>query len=666
MPVPNRILTALLFLNLIWFSNALPAAEKSSLNSQQRNFLAAHDALRAGKTSEYRRLKKSLKNYNLYPYLEYTELKRNLDSARDHELQRFIEKYPDTPLANRLHKLWLKKLAKQQRWKKFYTEYSDNYSSNKKLHCQYLNAALKQRKDVLPEVKKIWLTGKTLPQVCSPVFKYLYDSHHMTPDLVWERFVLAANKRNKKLVKFLAKKLPANERKWHDYWLKMDKQPLATLTRVSMQQDSTKLRDILVYGIKRYAREDTAAAWMLWKSRIQPDFKFSDTQINEVERSIALRAAWRHEPEAHTWLATLNEAALDDEARQWRVRSAIRAQDWPGVLQQIAGLTADERDDEQWQYWKARAYQQTGRNVSAKLILEKLAKERSYYGFLAADKLGLAYKFNHKSVTSAEEQPLIEALAEKPGFKRAHELLKIDWETDARREWNLATKSMDKDEKRIAAKLADNWGWHFTAIVTVAQARHFDDLELRFPIMYQDVVKREARRNQIQPSWVYGVIRRESAWREKVRSPAGALGLMQLMPATAKSVSRKLGKSRRLSRNQIMEVPRNISLGTAYLRQVMDKYDNHEILATASYNAGPHRVRRWLPETGTLPADIWADTIPFDETRNYVKAVMAYSVIADWKLGGNIRNLSTRMPTVLTLEQINKATNSNKVALKKR
>lgn len=665
MPVQHRILTALLSLSLLWFSNTLPAIEKSSLNSQQRHFLSAHDALLAGKSSEFHRLKKSLRNYNLLPYLEYAELERNIASTRDRNIQRFIKKYTDTPLADRMRKLWLKKLASQQRWEKYYAEYSERFSSNKKLYCHYLNAALKQQNDVLSEVKEIWLTGATRPTACVPVFKYLYDSHHMTPDLIWQRFMLAANKRNKKLVKFLSKKLPANERRRYEDWLKMDKQPFESLSAAIVQQeDDAKLRDLLVYGIKRYSRKGTADAWTLWTTRLKPDFKFSDEQINEVEQSIALRAAWRHEPEASTWLAFLNEAAVNDEAKAWRIRSAIREQDWPNVLRQIGALDENERNDEQWQYWKARAYQEAGRNISAKIILEKLGKETSYYGFLAADKLGLAYQFNHETVTSATDTPLIKKLAQRSDFKRAHELFKIGWDTDARREWNLAIKSMSKDEKRLAAKLADDWGWHFTAILTVAQARHFKDLELRFPLLHQNVVKREAMRNQIQPSWIYGVIRRESAWREKVRSPAGALGLMQLMPATAKSVSRKLGQKRKLSSSQIMEVPRNISLGTAYLRQVMDKYNDHEILATASYNAGPHRVRRWLPDEGTLPADVWVDTITFDETRNYVKAVMAYSTIADWKLGGNIRSLSERMPTVFTLEQIEAANKESKVAFK--
>lgn len=666
MPVRVRVFIVLLFLNLFWFSSTLPAAESSSLNSQQRNFLAAHEALMAGNTAKFQRLKKSLKNYKLYPYLEYAELERNIASASDRQIARFIKKYADTPLADRMRKLWLKELAKKQRWKKFHAEYSDKFSGNTTLRCHYLHAALKQQKDVLEEVRALWLTGKTLPNACVPVFEYLYDSDLMTPELVWQRFMLAANRRNSKLARFLAKKLPQGERGWYDLWKKLDKNPLEEITRVSMEQDSDKLRDLLVYGIKRYAREDTAAAWMLWQSRLKPGFQFSAEQINDVERSLALRAAWRHEPEASTWLAMLQPDAVDDEVRQWRIRSAIREQDWPNVLRWINALDEKTRKDEQWQYWKARAWQETGRTVSAKIILEELAKKTSYYGFLAADRLGLPYQFNHESVTAETDNPAIEKLGKQPAFQRARELFRIGWDTDARREWNLATQSMSKEEKRLAAKLADNWGWHFTAILTVAQARHFDDLELRFPLLHQEVVVREAMRHRLPPSWIYGIIRRESAWRENVRSSAGALGLMQLMPATAKRVSRKLGQKRRLSHKQIMEVPRNISLGTAYLRQVMDQYAGHEILATASYNAGPHRVRRWLPEAGALPADIWADTIPFDETRNYVKAVMAYSTITDWKLGGNIRRLSDRMPLVLPLEQIEAAREQTKLASKMR
>lgn len=209
---------------------------------------------------------------------------------------------------------------------------------------------------------------------------------------------------------------------------------------------------------------------------------------------------------------------------------------------------------------------------------------------------------------------------------------------------------MSKDQIRVASKLAQQWGWNFTAISTIAKARHFEDLQLRFPVLHNNLVESEARRNRIDSSWVYGVIRRESAWREDVVSPAGAVGLMQLMPATAKSVAKKVGM-RKPSRAQLTEAPRNIRLGAAYLREVLDQYHDNEILATASYNAGPHRVKAWLPELATLPSDVWVDTIPFDETRAYVKAVQAYSMIMAWKLGKPERRLDIRMPPVYTLDQ---------------
>ena len=334
-------------------------------------------------------------------------------------------------------------------------------------------------------------------------------------------------------------------------------------------------------------------------------------------------------------LARLRPGAVDREVREWRVRAALRAWDWKRAEKAIAAMPDEERNSEQWRYWQARVAAAQGREAEAEAIYRELMQETSYYGFLAAEKLGEPYRFNHEPVVADDLRHNVELLSQRPAFRRIRELYDIGREADANREWRFETARLSKIEKRVAAQLASDWGWHFSAIVTTASARHFRDLELRFPLLYRSEVEREARRQRLPASLVYGVMRRESAYRASVESPAGALGLMQLMPRTAKLVGKKLGM-KKLDNAKIKIPSNNIRLGTRYLREVMDRYGNNVILATASYNAGPNRVKKWLPREEPLAADIWVDTITFDETRNYVKAVLFYSTIFDWKLDEKI------------------------------
>lgn len=637
--------------SLLMLSIVLLFATNANASSDQQRYQSALKALEAGKQSEFQRLKKSLTSYPLYPYLEYEALARSL-GGNSRPIKKFIRQYSDTPLSRQLHQKWLKSLASSKSWSSFYENYDSTFDDHQTLRCHYLNASLKKGKEqqVFAVVKEIYPVGKSLPDACDPVFDHFYKSKKITPDMIWSRFILAADKRNSGLAKYISKKLPAAQRGWYGWWQNLNSKPLKTMQRLYSEKDSAYLRDMMVFGVIHYAREDTNAAWDLWHSRYKSRFAFSKAQINKVEHAIALRAAWRHEPSAYGYLISLAEGALDLEARQWRVRSALRIQNWSGAMAQISALPEKERKTLQWRYWLARASELNGQQQAADELYRSLAQETDYYGFLSAEKLGLPHAFNDVPVLSTEEEGQVDQLANQASFVRARLLSELDDQIDANREWSFAIADMDGNEKRVAAKLAHQWGWHFTAIATIAKARHFEDLNLRFPLMHAAVVEKEARRNRIDSSWVYGVIRRESAWRENVVSPAGALGLMQLMPATARNVAKKVGM-RKPSTSQIKDVSKNIRLGTAYMREVLDQYHENEILATASYNAGPHRVKAWLPELSSLDADVWVDTIPFDETRAYVKAVQAYSMIMDWKQGKPTRSLKQRMHSVYTLSQ---------------
>ena len=335
--------------------------------------------------------------------------------------------------------------------------------------------------------------------------------------------------------------------------------------------------------------------------------------------------------------------ASDETLRQWRVRAAIRNGEWQTGLRFIALLPEPEQKEGEWRYWKARLLERSGEQTQAQTLYRVLAKERSYYGFLAADRVGQPYAMQHVSVQASPQE--MGATLARPGIQMAKELFTLGDTTAARRQWNWVTGRLSNREMAVAAVLARHWGWHDRAILTVAKSDHLDDLELRFPVLYRDMVEASAQRNNIDSDWVYGVLRQESAFVADARSAAGALGLMQLMPRTGQLTGQRINL--RLPNNTaILNIENNLKLGASYLRTVLDINHGHQILATASYNAGPNRVREWLPGHKSLDADVWVDTVPYNETRNYVKNVMAFTTVYAYRLETAVRRLRERMPLV--------------------
>ena len=396
------------------------------------------------------------------------------------------------------------------------------------------------------------------------------------------------------------------------------------------------------HGLKRLSRRNLTAAHNLWLD-IKDSYAYGSDLHDEVERNFALRAAYKHDDRATTWMYQLPKDLIDPSTSMWRTRSALRSLDWDLVLRGIAMLNEKEKAETQWQYWKARALSEKGLRSEAERLYQNIAGERSYYGFLAADKLSLPYNIVDEPVHYDAQE--LEKIAQTPSIIRAGELLQVGQLTDARREWNYATKNYSLRQNQIAASLAHQWGWHDYAIRTIAKGQYFDDLGIRFPMPFTAQVNKYAIIRSLEPAFVYGIIRRESAFNPQARSPVGARGLMQLMPATAKQVSKQL-KIRAPSRQDLYTPSFNINLGSKYIGDMLSKFNGNRALASAAYNAGPHRVNAWLPEKNKLPADVWVDTIPFTETREYVRAIFAYTAMFEWKLNQSPTRLSVHLQPI--------------------
>ncbi len=639
---PRRASVFLLCLLLALAAGAPARADDDEQKRQQ--YTQALAALRAGDLARFQALRDGLSAYPLLPYLEYEFLKERLAATPNARLHDFLERHPEAAVSDTLRRKWLKFLTGRGDWNTFLAEYRDIEPDNE-LNCQRLMHLLKvsqEKAGLMHEVGRLWLTGSRLPPACEPVFQVWKQAGYLTPELAWGRIQLAMERRNLTLAQQLAQHLEPSERVWVGRWIAMHRNPQQELKTYRYPVETPVARQILRHGIVRLAYSDPDEAMHEWeKAKARHEFFGEDE--NYILRHLGLLAAQGHHPRAVGWLSAVSADANDENLRQWRVRAAIRTGEWQTGLRFLAALTDAEQREGEWRYWKARMLEHTGDSRQARQLYGELARERSYYGFLAADRIGQPYAMQHVSVQASAEE--VNAMLARPGIRMAQELLLLGDTVAARRQWSWSMRRLSNRELAVAAVVARQWGWHDRAIFTVSQSDHLDDLELRFPVLYRDLVEASAERNNIDPDWVYGILRQESAFVTDARSGAGALGLMQLMPQTGRLTGRRINL--RLPNNHaILNVENNVKLGTSYLRTVLDINNGHQALATASYNAGPNRVREWLPEQRALDADVWVDTVPYNETRNYVKNVMAFTAVYAYRLETVLRRLSERMPAV--------------------
>jgi len=639
----------LLFCQLLLISSAsantttITLASQTSatqLISQRANFVAARNALRQGHNKQFRKLAKGLTDYPLYPYLEYWDINRNLKAASAEKINDFLQRNGDLPSSKRLKNSWLKKLAKQGKWQLLVANYSP--TSNTELECYYRRGLYKSgnKAAAFDGLEKLWLVGKSQPRACDPLFTTWQDGGHLTSELAWQRIVLALNNGEIYLARYLEKFLNKQQRQWSEVWRDIHRHPEKILKHKRLQQDIAIVRTILAHGVRRMARSNPSKAAQMWDKLVM-EFSFSETDFSKTENYIAVRLARKQAPEAVHWLKNVD--GDDEKVREWRILSAINQDNWDDAIFWFYQLQQEEQQSLRWRYWLARALEQTGKPNRAQLIYVELAKSRDYYGFMAADRIDIEYSFENRPLQfSAEELAEVENL---PRMIRAREFYLLDDTLYASREWYATIKEMDNNDSQKVAKIVHDWGWHARAIHSLGQARYLDDLEIRFPTAHLKQINSNASKQKVDPSWAYAIVRQESAFASDARSPVGAMGLMQIMPNTGKLIARDLN-TRWKSKLQLLDVNTNIRFGISYLRKVMNRFDDNTVLATAAYNAGSQRVKGWLPKDEQISPDRWIENVPFKETRNYLKQVLAFSAIYDERLQRPITTLKQRMPII--------------------
>ena len=633
-----RILILVLALGWFTLSAEAEAGESSVLRQQ---FLEAERALRSGKRSKYERLLGELEEYPLYPYLIYQDLRARLASAPASEVRSFLDEWDDVPLAPRVRSAWLETLARHERWHDYLEHYVESNSVARR--CDYLTALIRtgRAEEVFPQVDDLWLHARSQPDECDPVFNAWRAGGYLAEELAWARVRLAIDAGEIGLASYLRRFVVSSEQADVDRWIATRKDPVRVAELERYPAQNPLAQQALVAGFQYLARRDAEKAAEIW-TRVSPRRTWRDEDRNAIERQIGLSLAYRHKPQAMDWFArVLHED--DRPVQEWRVLSALRHGEWKRALRWLAGMNEEDQHSSRWRYWTARCHESLGETSEATLIFERLSRERSYYGFLAADRIDRPYEFNHQSLSFSDEEP--KSIADLSGIVRAKELLALKRWPDARREWFHVTKELSDLEAAKAAQLAHDWGWHARAIITLAGTEHLDDLGLRFPTPHQVDVTGRASDYALDRAWVFAVARQESAFMPDARSPKGALGLMQIMPATGKDIASKLKKPGFKTRD-LLDSATNLRFGSWYLRDLLNRMRDHRVLAIASYNAGPHRTRRWLPADGALDADIWIETVPFRETRRYLRRVLAYTVIYEMMLDDPSTRISVRLAPV--------------------
>jgi soluble lytic murein transglycosylase len=613
-----------------------PFGQRAQAAGADEVFIAARDAYVAQDLKRLDSLAPELHGHPLEMYVVYWQLSARIKNADPQAVRAFLATYADTPLADRLRGEWLKELGRAGQWELFGQEYPKLTNPDTEQRCYALQARLERSDaEAMREARLLWLTGKTQPESCAPVFERMIASGQLSLNDMWERMRLVLDAGNLPLARQL-NLLPQSGQMFKQKTLdSAANDPQGYLSQSRLEIDSRAGREIAFFALARIARTDAAGAASL--------FAGFATRVPAADRAymwgqIAYRGARNHDPDALAWYVKVDPAVLTDSQLGWQARAALRVQEWPTVIAAIEHMSDSEQREANWRYWKARALKAQGNLEDANELLLPLSRESHFYGLLATEELGPTW--SNATVLWKPEAQEIAATQQIPGIQRALYLNKLQMPDEARREWWMATQNFDDRKLLAAAEVASRAGWIDRAINTAERTRELHDYSLRFPTPFRDSLVANAKSQQLDVAWVYGLIRQESRFMTDARSSAGALGLMQIMPATAHWIANKLGM-KQLRSPEIAEVDTNLSLGTFYLRTVLDNLGD-PVLATAGYNAGPARARRWRADQ-PMEGAIYAETIPFQETRDYVKKVMTNATLYATQLGLKRQSLKERM-----------------------
>jgi len=603
--------------------------------------LTAFDAYRAGDAMKLARQGPALKGQLLEPYYDYWRLSLRLEDASAEDVQGFLAANAGSYPAERLRAEWLKVLGRRGDWQRFAAERIALTRDDLEIRC-FAASARRARGEALTseELLGFWQEPRELPAACAALVAPFVVQGTIGEAQIWQRVRRLFEAGQISAAKTALAHLPKGERPEESLLAQAASRPQSLLDRVSTAAPKRSQRELAALALLRLASSDPRAAAAALE-RI-PDGGPDAEQRLYVWGRLGYEAARRHYPEALDWYARAQASPLSEEQLAWKVRAALRGDNWAVVRDTIEMMpTGMARGDAAWSYWNGRALAALGNRAGAQAYYLRIASQPEFYGLLAAEELGYSTAIPAVGHTPGDVD--VESMRAVPGLARALELYRLGLRSEGTREWLFSIRGLDDRRLLAASELARRAEVYDRAINTADRTATLHNFQLRYPAPYRDVFASLARSQGLDEAWVLGIVRQESRFITDARSSAGAQGLMQLMPATARWVAAKIGH-RDFHPRQVVEVKTNVSLGTGYMRMVLDDL-RHEVLASAAYNAGPGRARRWR-DAKPLEGAIYAETIPFNETRDYVKKVMANAVLYTAVLSGKPALLKERLGTI--------------------
>jgi soluble lytic murein transglycosylase len=636
----------------IFSAPVLAMSDQALFQHARESYNAKNETALAEDVAELNR-----QQYLLAPYADYWLMLLRLDAAGNDEVQNFLTKYGNYPFAERLRGEWLKKLGKQQDWQVFFEQYPNYKREDTAVQCYALlgkNFAEGAGEDIADQSRKLWMTTADLPASCSPLFDAMQNAGALTSDDLWSRFRLALHNGKLPLAKSIAVRIADFDEKdlklldianqtpktlFSDQAAVVKTSAKKAVTKISVSFKTRAGIETNLFALDRLARNSIPEA-VLALEQLQD--KLSSADRTFAWGRIAYHAARTHNPRALDYYALAKNTSLDKEQLAWKVRAALRDKNWDVVDATIPLMQPDQQQEGAWRYWKGRALNEKGLIVEANKILGPLSTERHYYGWLAAEDV-------ESSIGNVEQEYKVSdveitAVASHPAIKRALELQKLGLRWEAKAEWVWATRNFDDKQLLAAAAYAIRNEWYDIAIATADNTKQLHDFNLRYPTPYRNLFRAAAENEGVDEAWIYGLVRQESRFMHHAKSGVGAAGLMQIMPATAKWVAKRIGMND-YSSDLIHDLTTNVSIGTHYIRYTFELMNGQAVMATAAYNAGPSRAKRWQPSE-PMEAAIYIESIPFAETRSYVQKVMANAQMYVPRLGRSAMSLKSRLGVI--------------------
>jgi soluble lytic murein transglycosylase len=624
-------------------ASAVKPLPLSQLTNDDQIFVQLREAARSNDAARAAQLASMIPNYPAPSYLEYFQIKPQLfDSggharvdAPDAPVLAFLQKYDGQAIADRLRNDYLTVLGTRHDWRNFDQQYAKFVlNDDTQVKCYALESRASRGENVADAARALLVEPRWYGDGCVDLITVLGANRQFSSDDIWQQIRLAYEQNytstGSKLVDALGDQAPDPVL----FGQAVNTPPLLLARGVGADAQSHQLA---LLAITRMARNDPAMAAATFAS-VAPS-------LNSPERAIGwgtigYQAALKQVPGAVDWFRLSANAPLSNSAYEWRTRSALLAGDWNMVRWSIEQMPEALRKQPSWVYWHGRALKQAGDTAMASQEFESIAQNFNFYGQLAAEELGQKITVPPKTtVTDAE----VQQAANTPGFELAQRFYALNLRLEGNREWNWPLRSMTDRQLLAAAEYARRIQLYDRTVNTADRTKTEHDFSLRYLSPFRDIVERDAQSSGLDVEWAYGLIRQESRFIINARSEVGAGGLMQLMPATAQLVAKKIGLGP-VSREQMNDINTNILLGTNYLAMIYNQFDASAVRATAGYNAGPGRPRNWRQSLQhPVEGAIFAEAIPFQETRDYVKNVLSNTVYYAALFEGRPQSLKARL-----------------------